>query len=140
MHHDCSSASYKCSCRIWTYLTIQERTYNSFKRSKLFKRKAGFISLTFGPKINHNLTIFGGILVLSGIQCHEGNGQPSEMIENERRAILKSILTAPVSSLSTIQRINGQTKDHTDRERGISSGCPLNWVLLNCVNQQKRLH
>lgn len=74
----------------------------------------------------------------------EGSGRPRATTEREDRVIVRSALTAPDASLSTIRRVTGtpvtaMTIDRRLSERGLRSRRPLRRLPLTVAHRQARL-
>ncbi|UYV82659.1 hypothetical protein LAZ67_22000420 [Cordylochernes scorpioides] len=78
------------------------------------------------------------------IQRQEGSGRPRATTEREDRAIVRTAVAAPESTLSTIQRVTGtqvskMTINRRLRERNLKARRPLRCLPLTPVHQQVRL-
>ncbi|UYV63904.1 hypothetical protein LAZ67_2005924 [Cordylochernes scorpioides] len=78
------------------------------------------------------------------VQRQNGSGRPRATIEREDRAIVRMVVAAPESTLSTIQRVTGtqvskMTINRRLRERNLRALRPLRCLPLKPVHRQVRL-
>ncbi|UYV83005.1 hypothetical protein LAZ67_22001722 [Cordylochernes scorpioides] len=78
------------------------------------------------------------------MQRQDGSGRPRDTTEREDRAIVRTAVAAPESTLSTIQRVTGtqvskMTINRRLRERNLRARRPLRCLPLTPVHRQLRL-